>query len=532
MGMRTLQKSHSEASRSPLRDLRAKLRVSLVDSPNFLVATRDTGYKTTSLAIAELIDNSLQAGATRVAIEVSNGADTEHPIELSVQDDGCGMSEATLATALTFGGSTRFNDRSSLGRYGMGLPNGALSRARRVEVYTWQDPVVYMGRLDVDELVMSGSRTLPPVVEVSHTSFSPFSPSGTVVRLMRCDRLEYRRVSTIARKLIDELGRIYRRFLLGDLEMTVNGAPVMAIDPLMLNDSRGFLGARQFGDVLRYRCNTAEGEGSIKVRFSELPVEQWHSLSAKEKRAMGVTGSPTVSILRADREIDRGWFFMGSKRRENYDDWWRCEIDFDPILDEPFGITHAKQAIVPSQEMTDLLSDDLGGIGRALNNRVRRRFALLKVSAPLSNAEKQAARADKSLPPLPDYPDLPPHESGLSSHESERILGTSDVDTPHDCPYRIVITELKSTSAFKTLVHKGQLVLALNSRHPFYRDLYEPLANSKVSSNHDIATSITLTVLAAARAERLVSTNSDGLIGEDFWRMWSDVLASFLNARP
>ena len=33
----------------------------------------------------------------------------------------------------------------------------------------------------------------------------------------------------------------------------------------------------------------------------------------------------------ANREIDFGWFFMGNKRRENYDDWWRCEVKFEPV---------------------------------------------------------------------------------------------------------------------------------------------------------------------------------------------------------
>ncbi|MGI8447952.1 MAG: hypothetical protein ACR2MP_12395 [Streptosporangiaceae bacterium] len=46
-----------------------------------------------------------------------------------------------------------------------------------------------------------------------------------------------------------------------------------------------------------------------------------------------MTGSPSVSVVRSGREIDQGWFFMGTKRRENHDDWWRCEVRFDPVLD-------------------------------------------------------------------------------------------------------------------------------------------------------------------------------------------------------
>ena len=57
---------------------------------------------------------------------------------------------------------TRFNDRSGLGRYGMGLPNSSLSQARRVTVYTWQSgSPAYKSYLDVDEIA-SGTMTKVP----------------------------------------------------------------------------------------------------------------------------------------------------------------------------------------------------------------------------------------------------------------------------------------------------------------------------------------------------------------------------------
>src|SRR5436305_9974056 len=130
-------------------------RPRLVDAANFLLATRDSGYRSTAYAVAEFVDNSLQADATSVTIEVLPGKEDQYPIELLVIDDGAGMDERTLASALTFGGSSRFGDRSSLGRYGMGLPNGAVSCARRVDVFTWRRGRVLASRLDVDELVRS-----------------------------------------------------------------------------------------------------------------------------------------------------------------------------------------------------------------------------------------------------------------------------------------------------------------------------------------------------------------------------------------
>ena len=65
----------------------------------------------------------------------------------------------------------------------------------------------------------------------------------------------------------------------------------------------------------------------------------------------GIVKAAGVSVVRAQREVAYGWFCMGRKRRENYDDWWRCEVSFEPDLDEYFGLTHSKQGINPTAEL-------------------------------------------------------------------------------------------------------------------------------------------------------------------------------------
>lgn len=496
----------------------------LVDPAHFLLATRDSGYKTTALAVAELIDNALQAGATTIAVDVTASHDAAFPIELRVTDNGAGMDAPTLAGALTFGGSSRFDDRSSLGRYGMGLPNGGLSRARRIEVFSWRGTDVLSTRLDVDELVAERRRSLPPVAEVPRPSFVPSTSSGTVVRLLRCDRLEYRRPATLAQKLADELGRIYRSYLLRGIDVRVNGTAIPVVDPLFLEVTSAAVAARPFGDVLRYQLPAGHGHGSIEVRFSELPIERLHVLPADEKRRLGITNAPSVSVLRADREIDRGWYFMGSKRRENYDDWWRCEVRFEPELDELFGITHSKQAITPTRELLDALTPDLEPIARALNSRVRHRFELVKVATPLTEAEQQAARADSALPALP-------RRSDKLSQEVAKLLEVSSPDTSGSRPpYHLVVSELSTTAAFESVVRRGQLVVILNTRHPLYRDLYGPLAVSEVQKDQDVARRVALAILAAARAEWLGPGRSGRGEARRFRQAWADVLATFFNA--
>lgn len=502
----------------------AGARPPLVHPGNFLLATRDAGYKSIVQSVAELVDNALEAGAKSIAIDVVQSYESEHPVELFVTDDGTGMDPPTLSSALTFGGSSRFGDRSSLGRYGMGLPNGALSRARRVEVYTWREPgVVLMAYLDLDEAIAKRRRALAPIERVAPPRFVPDTMHGTVIRLRRCDRLEYKRIPALTNRLDRDLGRIYRRYLWQGIALTVNGRRVEARDPLLLRP-RSSEAARLFGDALVYRLRSAYGEGRVEVRFSELPIERWHDLSVERKRQLGITNAPSVSIVRADREIDQGWYFMGSKRRENYDDWWRCEISFDPTLDELFGITNSKQTITPCADLLQMLASDLEPIARALNGRVRRKFELLKVASPLREAERQAARADPTLPALP-------RQAHVVTAEVEQVLQAHpDLAGQLRSPYRIVVTDLPSTAGFEVVVRQGTMLVLLNARHPFYRDLYGPLATSAAEGDQIAAKHVALAMLAAARAELGTRGRSARTAARRFRQAWADVIATFYNA--
>jgi hypothetical protein len=379
---------------------------------------------------------------------------------------------------------------------------------------------VWWSRLDIDELAASGEAALPAPDRIGRPVFAPCTPSGTVVRLVRCDRLEYKTAPALVARLRKDLGRIYRHYLAGRIGIRVNGELVAPDDPLCLQAGARLTGGTRFGDDLIYRIPAGAGEAVITARFSELPIDRWHQLPATDKRAMGVTAGPPVSVVRAGREIDRGWFFMGGKRRENYDDWWRLEISFGPAADELFGITHAKQAITPRPELTQVLAPDLEPIARALSARARNRFQLLKASEPLTAAEQQAARAASSLPRLP--------RPGLSAGDDLR--DRVDELARSGAPYRIAAAELSSTRAYEVATTREQTIVLLNTKHPLYRDLYGPLALSESVKDHDTARLLALTVLAAARAEAAVERPAGRATAAAFRRTWGDVLATFFNA--
>jgi hypothetical protein len=343
----------------------------LIVPERFILAVRSSGYRGTSSAVAELVDNGVQAGASVIGVSVSKDPGREYPITVRVVDNGCGMSAPELREALRFGGTTRFNDRSGLGRFGMGLPNASLSQSRRLDVVTWKSRrAVYRAYLDADEIAAGDATelTAPTRIGFDTPGTVPVSwKSGTVVSWTRCDRLDFQRPSTLVRKMRIVLGRMFRHLIWGGLKLTINDEEIVPLDPLFLEDHSLTRGGTLFSKE-RFEVRTPgarEGAGSLDVTFSRLPVEEWHSLPSEQKRRMGVTGGAGVSVVRAGREIDYGWHFMGSKRKQNYDDWWRCEVMFQPDLDDLFGVTHTKQGINPTPELLSFLVPHTEAVARA-----------------------------------------------------------------------------------------------------------------------------------------------------------------------
>jgi len=510
---------------------------SLVAVDKFILATRDSGYRGTESAVAELVDNAIQAGAQRVHVMVT-AVEAPNPLRIAVHDDGCGMDRRTLRQALRFGGSSRFNDRSGLGRYGMGLPNSSLSQARRLEVYSWQQSgSPWFSFLDVDEIAAGRMAEVPDPVRASFPEWfgKPKSRSGTLVVWSVCDRLDHRRSATIARKLLVPLGRVFRFFLWEGVQIIVSGMPVEPIDPLYLHQKSARKGGRVFGKPIEYEIEArsvngeAMGLGKVVVTFSELPVHDWHKLSNEEKRQLGVTNGAGVSVVRAGRELEYGWFFMGGKRRENYDDWWRCEVRFDPILDEAFGITHTKQQIRPQEYLQEILSPDIEAQGKALNGRVRQAHVQLKSAERTLAVERLASERDQLLKPLPAPACSPKHleliEALAKRHPSIREAALTEAGSTQ---YLIIQEQMKDTSFFSFALKEGLFVLVLNPEHAFYRKLYKPLVENDTKESQALRGQLDLLLLAAARAEASAAKQNDRDALSQFRKTWSDNLATFL----
>lgn len=472
--------------------------VDLLVPANFIRAIRESGYVSLSTALAELIDNSLQANAAVIDITIDRSEPDALP-RISVEDDGHGMTEEELAACLRFGGSSRFDSRSSFGRFGMGLPAASLSQARQVEVTAWQPGSVARAvRLDVDAVARGEEESL-----LFRDSARGTASSGCRVVWKECDRIEYRRLVWLERSLHRDLGRMFRKFLVRGVTLRINGRAVEPLDPMLLSTRLNGYAARLAFEPLRYEIATATGETSfVTVTFAALPVTRWHHLDNATKRRVGIVGHGGVSILRAGREIASGWYLMGGKRRENYDDWWRCEIEFDPALDEHFGITVNKQGVRPTAALREALEPELESIARVLNARVRQAFEEVKFEATVQGACRIAGAADADLPVI---------------RTSGRATGALS--------YHLGADQLSGESMFDLTLKQRHLNVTMNIDHPGFAALYRPLQELG-DLGAPVRTALELLLLSFARSVAAVGAREQDY--RDLLRVWGETYGRML----
>ncbi len=363
-----------------------------------LESMRDNGYKNTAYALAELIDNSIQAEATLVEVfcieEFELAKDGERHrwrvSNIAVLDNGSGMDAITLKRALQFGNGSYRHDRSGIGRFGMGLPASSISQGKRVDVWTWQagpDSAVHT-YLDLDEIKETTAQYVPaptasPLPEEWRSRAASLGAKGTLVLWSKLDRqrLTWSGAAATLKNTEYEAGRMYRYFVQDDQvrirlvglrreegkpEEVRSDCLVRPNDPLYLMapsmtptpyDTKPlFQRYRGGGDEgeWEYRIPVPLPDGStsdVVVRAALSRPEARRDPMAANNRNPGSTNygkharrNMGVSLLRKGREL-----FLDSSWGSGYDPvdrWWGIEVEFDPVLDEIFGVPNNKQEAV------------------------------------------------------------------------------------------------------------------------------------------------------------------------------------------
>ena len=153
---------------------------------------RDTGLRFET-AVADLIDNSIAAKATKIDVRLERSFKGE--LRLEIADDGYGMNRVDLVQAMHDGPSKRPHP-VSLGKYGLGLKTASTAFFRRFSLISrssGHQPAL-MATWDLSHVVKSQDRLLqfstePDAEALEHLDDVASGSSGTVVLWNEVDRL-------------------------------------------------------------------------------------------------------------------------------------------------------------------------------------------------------------------------------------------------------------------------------------------------------------------------------------------------------
>ena len=344
-------------------------------------AMRDNGYKNAAYAIAELMDNSIQAKASQVELHCGERLEQlskrkGYRIEtIAVLDNGCGMDMDVLRMALQFGNGTHLShsDQTGIGKFGMGLPCASISQCRRVDVWSWKngpDSALHT-YIDIDEIKKKRLSVVPEpkakeIDQIWRQVGKCYGSTGTLVVWTRLDRVMWKTAKSILDNSELLIGRMYRRFLHDarakillnpfDLDNPTLGLEnvreAVPNDPLYLTaptscpepfDNTPMF--EKWGEHIM-EVEYRDEKHPVKIIFSVAKPEardeaKWSRNPGSHPHGKHAGKNIGVSIVRADRELElnESWTI----KYDPTERWWGVELEFPPALDDLFGVTNNKQ---------------------------------------------------------------------------------------------------------------------------------------------------------------------------------------------
>jgi hypothetical protein len=341
---------------------------------------RDIGYELPA-AVADLVDNSIDADATEVDVTASfSGEDSW----IRIADNGDGMETSRMNEAMRYGTDRDYDD-AELGKFGLGLKTASLSQCRRLTVATRTNPSrreIEIRRWDLDHVIeedvwelmrLSTAEVRPEIVEPLQDG------PGTVVMWEVLDRiLDYKIPSgraaehglgAMCRDIEEHLAMVFHRFLAQQagralpLTITVQGNPIDAWDPFARAEQATQTLPKQTV-ALRFggRSHNLRLQPYIlpnQVQFST--TRAWEAASGPKKwnRQQG------FYIYRGGRLIQSGgWNRL--RTPDEHTKLARIAVDIPRAVDHAFGINVSKmRVLIPDEVRADLKAIASAVAGRA-----------------------------------------------------------------------------------------------------------------------------------------------------------------------
>jgi len=377
--------------------------VDLAPSPVSLIESlRNIGYSIET-AIADLIDNSITAGASQINIRFAWNAGSSW---LAVIDDGSGMTKNELINAMRFGSMNPLESRTlnDLGRFGLGMKTASFSQCRHLTVLSEKGGQVSCCEWDLEQLSKNSNTgwklgildaaticqrsILNSVYNESLTHFE----NGTIVFWEGIDRIEEQialsKQESHFNAMIDDtrkhLELVFHRFLSPDpgkkkTVITINGDELTAFNPF---NPRNLATQELEEQQIVLDGQTIVVQPYVLPHHSKVSQQEYNEYSGEG----GYLHNQGFYVYRNRRLIIKGTWFRLIKKEE-LNKLIRVRIDIPNSLDHLWKIDVKKSHASPPETIRNELKQVINKIevsGRRVY-RQRGKKLLTSIKSPVWN---------------------------------------------------------------------------------------------------------------------------------------------------
>lgn len=326
----------------------------LPNAKMLLASLRSVGY-TEETAIADIVDNSISSGSTK--IELYFDWDTQ---QIIIADNGKGMSKEELLDSMKIGSADPNNirDENDLGRFGMGMKTASFSIAKDLFVVSKNDDAYSNAEWDLEYVEDENKWNILIKSEQEVNNFLTGIKgkidfqnylTGTIVCISNLDRwVDTKNIQKskdkfykIIKKIKLHLSMIFHRFMEeNDLEILINGNRLVPWNPfVMYNAATMELSAEESFD----------GKANILIEPYILPHKNKFDNDDEYNLAGGSKGwlnQQGFYVYRNRRLIVYGTWFGKFKKEPSYN-LARIKLDMSSESDFEWGIDIKKSKAVP-----------------------------------------------------------------------------------------------------------------------------------------------------------------------------------------
>jgi hypothetical protein len=325
-----------------------------------ITGLRDFGY-TLETALADVVDNSITAGATE--IEILADFDDGNP-SITISDNGVGMTREVLHEVMRPGGRVANAQQPSrdLGRFGLGMKTAAFSQCKKLTVTTYFDSECNSARWDLGYVssLNKWHALIPTDGDLTEIATRP-RVHGTVVVWQELDRLvegastksqwhDFNRKVVSARA---HLELVLHRFLQGDtqnkaIKIQLNGVELVPNDPFFQNHPATICSPI---DKIPLNSEIIDVQSFTLPHHSKMSQADWDAAGGHR----GHMAEQGFYLYRARRLIVHGTWF-GLHRRSATTQLARVCIDIPTTMDAEWKVNVLKASASPPLAIRERLS--------------------------------------------------------------------------------------------------------------------------------------------------------------------------------